>query len=554
MVWVACLFALPAWAAEVTLQVDSMDLVVGQTIGLRVVVVDAREAEPPSFPPIDGLQISFQGTQQSTVMVNFRTTRTLTFNYALTALADGDYQLRPAPMTLDGQRTQGPVKRVRVKPRPTGQAATADSITGTLGTEEIWVGQVVVHHVVFRTVKRLLDVRWQAPLFEGFVPDPLAQAMQREYPLVEEGNTWTVLELDTPLQATAAGAREVPAGVLRSQFAITRETARRRGFGTNRFADARTEVFATQPLPIKVRPLPEAGRDESWSGLVGDFQVRAALDRSRIQLGESATLTVEIAGTGSLVGFVLPEVDQESGFRVYDDEPEVRADVRAGRYRAAGTWRRAVVPEQSGVLQLPPITLQVFDPGQGTYTTLRSEPLSLEVLPGDGDHVVFQDPVEADPESRRAVEAVGEDILPIHPQARLRTQVFDVRSPGLWAVVGLPWLAWLGLIGRDRFRSWRPRVDLVASLRARVAGARGQSLDVAELESLYREGLGLALSLPPAAVDLAAVEAGLDGPVLEVAVALYRDLDRARYGGGDPEGLRDRVLDTVRTLLKGVSR
>ncbi len=63
MVWVACLFALPAWAAEVTLQVDSMDLVVGQTIGLRVVVVDAREAEPPSFPPIDGLQISFQGTQ-----------------------------------------------------------------------------------------------------------------------------------------------------------------------------------------------------------------------------------------------------------------------------------------------------------------------------------------------------------------------------------------------------------------------------------------------------------------------------------------------------------
>lgn len=544
LIW---LLALPAWAAEVAVQLDSRDVRVGQTLGLRVVVVDARNAQPPRFPSQDGIQVVYQGTQQSTVMVNFRTTRTLTFNYALTALKEGSYKLRPSPVTLDGERKLAPAVTLTVRARE-GDPGTQDSLFGTLGVEDIFVGQVVVHQVEYRTRKRLLDVRWQAPTFEGFVPDPLAQAVSREYPLVEDGITWTVVELDTPLQASLAGAREVPAGVLRTQFAVTAETARRRGLGLGRFAEARTDVHATDPIDLWVKEVPEEGRSEDWTGLVGAFVLKTTVDRTQLALGESATLTVVLHGSGGLAGFELPQVRGDAGVRVYDDEPEVQAEVRGGQYHAVGTWRRAVVPEQEGVLTLPALSLQVFDPVQGAFVTLTSEPVVLQVAPGEVPDLVLQDPASLDPDPRRAVAAIGEDILPIHPKARLRSQVFDPRSPGLLAVVVLPMLALIGVIGRERLRGRRPQRDPVAGLVRRLAGARGQALGVAELEDLFREALGVALGQPAAGLDQAAAEIGLTGELRDRVLDLYKDLDRARYGGGDRAGLQRRVLDVATAL------
>jgi len=542
------LVALPALAAEVTVQLDSRDMRVGQTIGLRVVVVDAQKAQPPNFAAVDGLQVVYQGTQQSTVMVNFRTTRTLTFNYALTALAEGQYDLQPAAVSVEGQRLQAPPVGLRVRARDSG-AATADTIFGTLGVDDIWVGQVVVHRVEFRTRKRLLDLRWQAPVFEGFVPDPLAQPVQREYPVVEDGLSWTVLELDTPLQASLAGAREVPAGVLRTQFAVTAETARRRGLGLGRFAEARTEAHATEPLDLWVREVPTKGRTQDWSGLVGHFELEATLDRATLKLGESATMTVVLHGSGSLAGLALPGVGDDVGVRVYDDEPEVQAEVRSGEYHAVGTWRRAVVPEQLGPLTLPALTLQVFDPTVGDFATLRTEPLELQVLPGEAAELSIQDPQEAALDRRREVAAVGEDILPIHPRARLRSQVFDPRSPGLLAVVGLPLLGLLGVLAREHLQARRPRHDPRAALRRSLADASGQQLGVAELEGLFREALGLALGQPPAGLERSAAAAGLSGDLRARVLDLYTDLDRARYGGGDRAGLQARVLQAASELL-----
>ncbi len=545
------LWAAPAQAADVSTHLDSRSLRVGQSVGLRVVVIDARTVEPPVFPELQGLQITSQGAEKSSVMVNFRTTRTVTFNYALTALAPGDYEVRPAPMLIDGDRALVPPVSLQVKPRAEGDEAEADTLFTTLGTEEIWVGEVVVHHLEFRTRKRLLDSRWQPPSFEGFVPDQLAEAVQREYPVLEDGVNWTVLEVDSPLVATGVGSREIPAGVFRAQFAVTRQTARRRGFGVTRFADAKTEVLPTRPLPVKVRPLPEEGQSPEFSGLVGHFEVRARLDTDEVVLGESATLTVHVSGDGSLAGFALPEVPADAGFRAYDDEPEIHGEVRGGRYESVGTWRRAIVPEAvaGGLLELPPVSFQVFDPTEGVYATVSSQPLQLRVLPGDAAATEVAELEVDERDRRREVEALGDDILPIHPRARLRSQVFSPTAPGLLALVGLPLLAWGGLLGRDVLRGRRPRRDPVRELRRRLAAARQEPPDLAGLEDLFREALGVALGRPAAGLDRAAVQTGFTSELREAVLALYADLDRARYGGGVGEGLRERVFGVVEQLL-----
>ena len=84
------------------------------------------------------------------------------------------------------------------------------------------------------------------------------------------------------------------------------------------------ETYATRPVDVAIRPLPEVGRPADFSGLVGHMELSVSVSEQRIALGESVTQEVRIAGTGQLLGMELPMPEQD-GFRVYDDAAEFSA-------------------------------------------------------------------------------------------------------------------------------------------------------------------------------------------------------------------------------------
>lgn len=546
MVSASLLFAaLPAlYAAELVLDADTQSLQVGQTIGLRLTVIDAALPGAPSWPTVPGAKIAYQGVQQSVARIYGKTSRTVTYTYALTALDDGEIKIPAMELSVAGESLRTEPLVLKVSPRaatPGGAKAEASLRAGGQPVTSAYVGQVLVYTMSFRTPEQILDRRFTAPTFDGLVAEQTRDGELREHRTVIDGQDWSVVQVDLPLVASAAGERTITPGVMAVQVPELGRTGR----GAARaFANVRNEVYSSESLKLNVRPLPAEGRRDDFSGLVGEFALSARLLSDRVATGDSVTMEITLSGDGTLAGFSLPPVPADAGYRAYDDSPTVEARVREGVFTSAAAFRRAIVPERPGALTIPAVTLQVFNPRTGQYELIQSEPLTLTVTPGEGEATLS---TFAANDQRRDVEAQADDIAPLRPRARPDRALFSPRDPLALGLVGLPWLGFVGLLARELAKRARPRVDPRRALVRRLQGA--DQAELGELLDLFREASGLALGRPAPALDVEALGA-LPDKHRDEALRLYADLEAARYGGGADAGLRERTLRLCRALLE----
>jgi hypothetical protein len=520
-----------AMAVEIHLDADNKRFQEGETVGLYLSIVDGMARGTPRPPIVDGLSIVSRGRRQSLVSINGSPTRTTTYTYALTGLKAGAYDLPAFSINVNGQAYNTQPLHLTVTPRDKDEQG---GVQVGFNQEKMWLGQTVVYHLSLRVPGRILQSRWTPPEFEGFSPEQSVAPKQREYNTQLDGQSWGVLELDTPLIATGAGAREVPPGAVQVEL-----PAKRRRLSL--FSESRAEVFPTPAVAVAVHPLPTVGKDSEFSGLVGDFTLSVHLSADRLAAGESATLTVRIEGDGSLAGFHLPPLQNPEGFVAYDDEPTFQGRIEEGRFLGAALLKRAIVPEKAGRLHLPPIRIQTFSPSAGAYEMLEGPRFVIEVSPGDA--LAKADRFGEEPLLVQAPTV--EDILPIRLRVSQGNQAFRL-SYLLVAVGAGPWGFWLILVVLDRLQKVERKVDPKRALNQRIRGATG--LGVAELEALFRECAGWAIGQAPAGLCRQDLERELEGALERQAVAVYLSFETARYGGGgvvDPQVVQACMLKLV---------
>ena len=547
------LLASPAARAgqpRLELDLDLTELTEGQTISARVRLVDAVLRGRPELPVGQGLQGRFTGQEQRQVVVNFESTRLVDYRFALTAVAPGTWTVGPVQVQVGDRTLQADAVTVTVHPRGAAERAGND-VTASISDEAPFLGQVVVFRLRHQHVDRVLELGWTPPAWDGFVPEKTAEAGQREYQIEQDGVTMQVEEVWVPLVAAAEGNRTVPPAVLTVRVP-SQDTRRRSPF----LGGVETRTLSSRPMAVTIRPLPTEGRPADFSGLVGQFRLEAIVRREgqaapvppeqevEVPLGGSITVELRLEGDGTLAGVTLPAAPTDDAWRAYDDAPEVTAALQDGRLQSVATFRRAIVPTREGSVTVAPVLLSVFDPQAERYVTLETPPVRLRVTPGqapDGQVRYFGDPTQAEaPDARQEVAALGEDILPVPGDARVRDRSLAAALP--WAL-GLPVLPALGLLAlgiEGLLRRRRP--DPRAALRSRARALPAQpGPRLAALEDCFREACALRLSRPAPGLDRAAV-ASL-GPD---AATLYDDLSRARYGGFEPGGdLEARVLAYV---------
>jgi len=530
-----------ALAARLELALDTPTLQPGQTVGLQVQLVDGRARELPQLELPAGLEARYSGQSTSTVVVNFDTTRIVRYTYALTAGAPGTYAIGPARLTVDGRSIESNTIEVTVAPRDP-DAPSGSGVTAGLSTNEPYLGQVVVFGAEYRRVDQVLDARWTLPELDGFIDEKTVEGTRREYATVLDGQQVVIEEINLPVVAVGEGRRAIGRTGVTAQIPVRRRPRSRRDMFFER-TEVRTETWTSEPLEVTVRPLPEDGRPADFTGLVGRFSVKATPSSRSVALGESVTLVVKVEGDGTLSGFQLPPLPEDAGLRAYDDEPERSASLDGGRFRTVATFRRAIVPEQEGSLEIPPVRITSFDPTAGAYVSVETDPVALEVRPGEQTGVVTSYAGEG-VDRRRDVESLGDDILPAPGQARVADRTLSAALPfalGLPAAAGLA-LAGVCLTGRRR----RTEPDARSALRSRLAdlpsepGPRLQAL-----ERIFREAAALRLGVPAPGLDRAAV-----APLGVEAVALYADLDAARYGGGATADLEARIRSFAQESLR----
>jgi hypothetical protein len=515
-------FVAAALAAQVELEVQPRQLEVGQTVDAQLTVTDGSVRGTPEVPVDDGLTIAFGGQSSQHIIVNFRSTRSVTYQYELTAMRPGTFQVGPVSLVVDGQTMTAEPVTVKVSPRSAGDKTGARA---TLSDPNPWMGEVVLYRFEAQYDQRTRLTDWQDPTFDGFVQVPSVEPEQPRYSVTENGVQSVVQKINVPLVAVGQGRHTISPGALQGTAPDTTTRSRNRGFEPwiGLGGDVKRVTLAAPPVDADIRPLPLEGKPPDFGGLVGSFTIRQKVSQSQVPLGESVAIEITLQGNGSLTSLHLPTAPRDAKFRAYDDDPEVSAVVKDGEFVSGAKIERAIVPEEEGPLTIPGVSLPYFDPEKGTYGTLTTDAVQILVTPGEQGGGAIASFANGDARQGRAVESLGDDILPPPSKAKVHDQTFD--GAVAW-MIGMPAGAAPRAHRLAGARMARGRVTAPwVRLDQRLASLPSEGR-LAALEDVFRDACALLLGRPAPGLDRAAVE-----PLGERATSLYQRLVEARYGG-----------------------
>ncbi len=199
-------------------------------------------------------------------------------------------------------------------------------------------------------------------------------------------------------------------------------------------------------VKIEVESLP-TGQPDSFNGAVGDFSFEANLNNTTVKSNEPLTLNIIISGSGNIKLLEMPEVNFPNGFEKY--EPKISDQInRKGKISGTKTGEYLFVPRVVGIREIPPIEFSYFDPTKIKYVSLKSEPFTIDIKPGDKQ-------VATDVVGKEDVKELGTDIRFIKTSFDdiNKRENYIINSTGFLVASILPVILGVGLIG------WKRRYD-----------------------------------------------------------------------------------------------
>jgi hypothetical protein len=327
----------------------------------------------------------------------------------------------------------------------------------------------------------------------------------------------------------------------------------------------RREHRASQPLTLRVKPLPPGAPAGFQPSAVGTWTLATELTAGRVELGTPVTLRVTLDGRGNVKDLVLPRPTVPGAIKLYDPTTTDKTSSVRGRIQGRRVQEYLLLAQRTGTFEIPSMDLAYFDPETRRYEHARTEPLSLTVLPGAGGVAVAGGQgVAAEPGARNILTASA--LRPLRVQAVLDRPrppwrqpwflVALIASPVLFVGAGLG-----GWIRRVRSQS-DPRAVLrrrQLKARARLASlGRKDGLDdgsfCAEVDGAMSEGLAARLQTPVAGLTREMllqrlVLAGAPAEVQDCVARVQDACDEVRFAPGAARLDRQRLLADAEAAL-----
>lgn len=189
---------------------------------------------------------------------------------------------------------------------------------------------------------------------------------------------------------------------------------RRRSMLDNFFNDpffSRTvrKRLSSGSLKINVKSLPDIktqqGNTGDFTGLVGKFDIKAAVDKKNVETDEAISYTIEISGEGNIRIFDRPEIKISPDFEKYEPKINEKVD-KADRVIGKKTFEYVLIPRSEGTHIIEPLLFTYFDPGQNKYITKKTPEFKINVTRGDKKTT----PLVRGDYTRKEIKLLGSDI------------------------------------------------------------------------------------------------------------------------------------------------
>lgn len=415
----------PSTALEVRAWVDKTEATLEDQIFLTVSVSGARRLPgEPVLPPLPEFSVTKGGTSSRTEIVNGTIRTSAEVTYLLAPRRVGTYTIGPVRIESKGHTFESQPLVVKILPADSSaESRPMAFVTQHVDVVSPFVRQQIVY--TFRFFRRVqsVEAQWEPPSFQGFWVEDLGK--ERQYEKIIGGQRYAVTELKKALYPLSEGSGKIEETRLACKLVIERTRSPRSGdsFLDNSFLGGSffgrqtqtiTKNLRADPILLDIRPLPEAGRPDGFEGLVGSFAVRAEVGQTELRAGDSTTLTVTVTGDGNLRDLVALSPEEIPGFKVYPDKPSFQLEIQGERLLGTKVFKKALVPLEDGILEIPSQEIPYFDPGTGSYRIARTDPFTLKIEKNGEKEPLHLVTADALPGSKSSIKIIGHDILPIH--------------------------------------------------------------------------------------------------------------------------------------------
>jgi len=384
---------------------------------------------PPPFYKFNVLS----GPNRSSSMqyVNGKVSKSLTISYVLQAKEVGTFKIGGATILINGKEYKTDPIQVEVvkaaknrgrtnsnRRRSASKAQNPDLkdmvfVKAIVDRNKVFVGEKV--SVTYKLYSRLtltgLDLE-KLPALNGF----WTQDIRTIYDQIElsreqiNGQVYQTAELQkSVLYPQRTGDLEIDPMEIKVTAQIN--SGRRRSVFDQIFGsyESKELVVGSQPLKIKVNPLPKLGRPANFSGAVGRFQMNVEVSKDSVATNEAIDFRITLKGNGNLPLISPPKLNFPPDFESYD--PDVSNNFKTSYSGSSGSksFNYLVIPRHAGEFVLKPFQFTYFDLQSKTYQTLSSDSIQISVSKSvDDGNVVYR------PSRKEEVELLNADIRYIH--------------------------------------------------------------------------------------------------------------------------------------------
>ena len=598
----ALALALPALAAPVEVELsataDSDSVSLDGTLNVQVTATysskgDPGELELPPFSDFDVVSRS-SSEQVSFAFVNgapsFR--RTIVTSLALTPKRVGDVSVEPARLTYHGHTYA--TQPIKVKVLAAGQSAPSaqrqkrqpqrgldpfeqvpDELSGgdpfadvhpgskdlllraTVDNDHPFQGQQVTYSLYLLARINVSGIdKLQLPRLDGF---------------------WTE-EIEAPQQLV--GEARILDGVPYRSFLLRKRALFALRPGKAVIEPADVEVLTgfgmlfsrgsarrqSQAISLDVQPLPPGKPPGFDPGNVGQWNLTATAEPLNVAVGQPVTFRLVATGHGNVRDLRLPKLGNIAGLRAYDATTTDKESIEKGQVNGNRTVEQLLVPERTGLVEIPALSLDIFDPALKQYRSLHTEPMKLQVTPASA--------------GRAASEPVAQNLLSAGGLRPIRLRMASA-TPGappwtrgwFWPLLGLPPLGLVLLLAGERARRMlaidpqQRRIKLArAAARKRLEGAEALRAKgdagafYAEVSRAITGYLGdkqgvMAAGLTRDELQRVMIEKGHPEELTRRLVRILDDCDRARFAPASGEAVaREAMLTRADQLITELDR
>lgn len=326
--------------------------------------------------------------------------------------------------------------------------------------------------------------------------------------------------------------------------------------GGSGYVEVKRDIVAPG-LTVQVDPLPTKPAD--FSGGVGRFTISSQVNHTTVKAGTPVSLRVVIGGNGNLKLLKQPVVTFPKDFDKYDPKVTDKTKLTANGIEGNMIYDFLVVPRNQGTYEIPPVSFVYYDTASEGYKTIKTSPITLTVLKGDGKSSSVDDYSEAKPE----------DILPLKLGTKITSYSGDILfgSASYWVYLLLPFVVFVVLLVIFRKRAMEnanivkkkgKKANKIATKRLRIAyrlmqegkqsdfydevlralwGYVGDKLNI-PVEKLSRENISEKLT-----------ERDIDANTIERFISALDECEFERYAPGDAAGNMNKTYESAMVAI-----